>query len=96
MLELMLFKKADNMFLLGCFLCLFTVWSCLSLSSACVTGEITMFYGCILRIIIESKIPRYRNISSSAIQHLSIHEKNVFIVWWITMSTAYYLGTLFV
>jgi len=67
----MLFNTADSMFLLGCFLCLFIIMNFLSLISSCVTDEITMYYGCVLHIIIESKIPRYKHNSSSVMQHLS-------------------------
>jgi len=67
----MLLNEASSIFLLGCFLCLFTVMNFLSLISSCVTGEITMYYGCILRIIIESKIPRYKHNLFSVMQHLS-------------------------
>jgi len=67
----MLFSKADSMFLLGYFFCLFTVMNFLSLISSCVTGEIAMYYGYILRKIIESKIPRYIHNLFSVMQHLS-------------------------
>jgi len=67
----MLFNKTDSVFLLGCFLCLFTIMNFISQICSCVTGEITMYYGYILCIIVESKIPRYKHNLFSVMQHLS-------------------------
>jgi hypothetical protein len=43
----------------------------ISLISFCITGQITVFDGCILSMFIESKIARYRHSSSSVMQHCS-------------------------
>ena len=55
-LQLILFNKAENIFLMGCYLCLFTVMNFLSLISFHVSGQITTFDGFILCIFIEPKI----------------------------------------